>query len=278
MFHRTNIAVMLILCFAYAFSAFGQGEPGLVGHWNFDNMTDGKIPDLSNSGNLGRDYGATQVKRGNGYALRFDGINDYVDCGNGPSLNLKEAATVSVWVFPEVRPLNEPGLVMKQDVEVYGLTMYKDGRCWLYISGGGNNVKSVLGTGAWRHVVGTYDGKEMKLYVNGKMHDSRKLSVPMKQGGNLVIGRRGTYFFKGMIDEVKVYNRALSADKVLAQYNAVAKEFIAKRPLLRVTDFLSGKGFVLRVGRNGGMQIEIGEDIYFVESSFSYPGRQTGYN
>ena len=278
MFHRTNIVVTLILCFAYAVSAFGQAEPGLVGYWNFDNMTDGKIPDLSNSGNLGRDYGATQVKRGYGYALRFDGVNDYVDCGNGPSLNLKEAVTVSAWVFPEVRPMNEPGLVMKQDVEVYGLTMYKDGRCWWYISSGGNKVKSGLGTGAWRHVVGTYDGKEMKLYIDGKMRDSRKLSVPIKQGGNLLIGKRGTYFFRGMIDEVKVYNRALSADKVFAQYKAVAKEFLAKRLLPRVPDFLRGKGFLLRVGRNGGMQIEIGEDIYFVESSFSYPGRQTGYN
>ena len=274
------LRLIAILCVATAAHVADAAEPGLVGHWNFNEIVDDNIPDLSGNGNLGRNRGAKQVKRGDGYALRFDGVNDYVDCGNGASLRLKKAVTVSAWVFADARPGNEPAIVMKEDPEVYGLTTYKDGRCYWYVSGGGNNLKSRIGTGVWHHIVGTYDGKEIKLYLDGKLRGSRKLSVPIKQGGNLLIGKRGKapYFFKGMIDEVKVYNLALSVKEVASQYKAAAKDMVAERPRIKDGKPARGAGFEFRVGTNGGMQVEIGKDIYFVESSFSYPGKTIGYN
>ena len=277
---RTRLMTIGLAFLFLSRMVFAQESSGLVGYWNFDTIIDDQVPDLSGNGNLGRNHGARQVKRGDGYALRFDGMNDYVDCGNGPSLNLKKAVSVSAWVFPEARPATEPAIVMKEDTEVYGLTMYKDGRCYWYVSGGGNNLKSGLSPGVWHYVVGAYDGKTMNLYMDGKSQASRKLSVPVKQGGNLLIGKRGKapFFFKGMIDEVKIYNRALSADEVKAQYKVAAKGMLAERPVLKGGEMSSGKGFEFRVGNRGGMQVEVGKDVYFVESSFSYPGKQIGHN
>ena len=264
----------------WATTTRGQAEPGLAGYWNFDKIIDNQVPDLSGNGNLGHVHGARQVKRGDGYALRFDGQNDYVDCGNGASLNLKKAVTLSVWVYQDARATSEPALVMKDDPEVYGLTVYKDGRCWWYVSGGGNGVKSGLAPGAWHYVVGTYDGQESRLYINGKQMSSRKLAVPIKQGGNFLMAKRGrgAIFFRGMMDEVKVYDRALSADEIKAQYKAAAGGMVAERPVLRDGDILRGKEFLLRIGNNGGLQVEVGGETFFVESSFSYPGKRIGFN
>ena len=263
---------------ALAVSAVAS-EPGLVGHWNFDSVVDDQIPDLSGQNNLARNHGARQVKRGGGYALRFDGVKAYVDCGDGESLRLKTAATVSAWVCPEARPTGEPAIVAKRGPTVYGLTFYKDGRCWWYISSGGNSVNSPLTVGEWTQIVGTYDGGEMRLYMNGKLTGARKLSAPISQGGRLLIGKRddGAQFFRGMIDDVKIYNRALSEAEVVAQYQSGVSGTIVQRDPL-AGSAVQGVGFALRVGPKGGMEVAVGEERYAVESTFSYPGEAIGFN
>jgi len=135
-----NSLLAVLLALSLGAAPMAVAEEGLVAHWNFDSIIDDQVPDLSGNNNLGRNHGAKQVKRGDGYALSFDGLNDYVDCGNDPSLRLQKAVSISAWVFPDARPTNEPAIVMKEDPEVYGLTMYKDGRCYWYVSGGGNKT------------------------------------------------------------------------------------------------------------------------------------------
>ena len=283
----TRSVIILLLVFMGA-NASAQAEQGLVAWWDFNEGKGDVLHDKSGNKNDGKIRGAKWVKCGKGYALKFDGVDDYVDCGNQSSLDLGRAATVMAWVFPESRPEGEPAIVMKQGIELYGLTFYRDGRCWWYISGGGNNCSADLDAAAWHQaawhqVVGTYDGKVSRLYIDGDPRASKELNVPIKRGeGNLVIGKRPlqNQFFNGMIDEVRIYDRALSAEGIRRAFEAEEEDrgMRVRRPHLKAGPALRGEEFLLRLGPKGGMQVEVGRDLYFVESCYSYPGKEIGHN
>ena len=116
--------------------ARAQQEEGLVGHWDFDEGPGEVARDVSGNHNHGVVQGPVWVERGTGYALSFDGVDDYVDCGHSPSLDLTSAVSLEAWVQPGSLPPHEP-LIVGKFFESYGLTHYKDGQSWFYISGGG---------------------------------------------------------------------------------------------------------------------------------------------
>ena len=208
------VAITYILFVA---TARAQDTKGLVGCWTFDQAKGGLAADSSGAGNNGRIHGAEFMKRGSSYALKFDGVDDYVDCGDARSLRVHQAVTVMAWVFSDGAQSGEVGLVLKKSWSQYGLTAYQ-GRCYWYISGGQNNCSAQLPPGVWHHVAGTYDGGTMRLYVGGKLVSWKTLSVPIMSSGNLYIGR-ATYansYFRGAIDDVRIYNRALSAEEIKA--------------------------------------------------------------
>ena len=82
----------LINCSSYA------EEKGLVGYWKFDEIKGGIAKDSSGNGNDGTIYGAEAIAGKTGQVLSFDGVNDYVDCGNNGSLKITDAITVEAWV------------------------------------------------------------------------------------------------------------------------------------------------------------------------------------
>lgn len=80
----------------------------LVGLWHFD----GDALDSSGNDNDGDVYGATAGVPGKfGNALSFDGVNDYVDCGNDASLDITTAITIEAWVYPKSAGLNNYGRI-----------------------------------------------------------------------------------------------------------------------------------------------------------------------
>ena len=96
----------------------------------------------------------------------------------------------------------------------------------VYISGAGwatSTSPSALSTGTWYHAVGTYDGSNIRLYLNGVQATSTTQTGSLASAsGALNIGRDPSNTLKlwnGLIDEVKVYNRAISANEVLDLYN-----------------------------------------------------------
>ena len=74
--------------------------PGLVGLWHFDEGNGTTAADSSDYGNDGTIHGATWTTGKPGSALKFDGNDDYVDCGNDPSLDIDEEITIMAWVKP----------------------------------------------------------------------------------------------------------------------------------------------------------------------------------
>ncbi len=202
-------------------SILGAEDKSLVAKWTFDQANGAVAKDSSGNGNDGQIHDAEYVKRGNGFALKFDGVKSYVDCGNKPSLLLDKAVTVSLWFCPDAVPEAEPALAVMGDLS-YGLTYYKDGRTYWYINNGGNNLGTPLIVGEWQYLVGAYDGKSMSLYVNGKLISSKDLTQPISCTGSLMMSLRGGSFLKGQLADVAIYNRALTAGEVAAMYKAGA--------------------------------------------------------
>ncbi|MEA3400423.1 MAG: LamG domain-containing protein [Armatimonadota bacterium] len=226
--HIRLMAVILVAASAGS-AGLAQRDAGLVGHWTFDEGDGDVTGDLSGQGNDGRLHGPTWVQRGEGHALAFNGVDDYVDCGAGAGLDLREAVSLEAWVQPLAVPAGEP-LIAGKSTGSYALTMYKDGQCWWYISSGGNNLKAPVEVGAWNHIVGTFDGSTMALYVNGERVGSRQSQFEeIAQGGRLsmgaVVGGAGVPtgpHFQGLIDDLRVYSRALAPEEIQTRYKHTA--------------------------------------------------------
>jgi len=267
-------------------------ERGLVAHYTFDEGSGSIAHDISGNGNDGMIHGARYIRQGDGCCLELDGIDDFVDCGSRPSLDLRDAVTLEAWVYPQARVQGEPGILGKH-FESYLLSFYSDGKCWWYISGGGNNCKSLLTSGSWHHVVGTFDGTVMKLYVDGRLASTNaSKAAKIRPGRNFFLGcvvgdpdatdpaYTRTAYFPGRLDEVKVYSRALSGGEVQAHFRTGIKKLsllAPYRPVKAIKTIRLGK-VAVKVGKPGQIQIDTGRESYLIESAYSYPGERIGWN
>jgi len=234
---RMSLSAVALLLSLSVTGAARAAEEGLAAQYDFSEGTGTVLKDLSGNGNDGAIHGATWVARKQGHALWFDGENDYVDCGARPGLDLRTSVTVEVWVKTEGNAGIDAGIAGKHFTN-YSLTSYK-GRYWWYISGGGNNIPSRSEPDSWKHVVGTFDGKIMSLYVDGKLVESKPSKAPaIAGGGNLHIGcivgdsssedpaQSESGYFHGTVGQVRVYSRALSLEEVQKHYVAEAGQYV----------------------------------------------------
>ena len=163
-----------------------------------------------------------------GKALEFDGINDYVNCGNDPSLHITDAITIEAWV-----KLNElGGGTAGTDKWIAGrgqadITHLRIGNGNLVFGWGDSVTGDALSGGSitinnWYHVVGTIEGYDAKIYVNGVEVNSKTSTKQANYTG--AAGWRisrywSTYgYFNGTIDEVGIYSRALTEDEIYQHY------------------------------------------------------------
>ena len=222
----------LFLSVASTHALAGATAPGLVAQWDLDEGQGDIVRDSSGNENHGKVHGANWVKLEKGFALAFDGVDDYVNCGRAKSLDVTGPVTLEVWVNPASTPSRETGIAGKS-FGGFLLTYYTDANCWWYIASGTNNRKAHLENNAWQHVVGVFDGKTMTLYINGRVADSGPSLFPGPgQGGDFMIGCAGgeeptgdAAFFKGMIGSVRVYGRALSSQEVQAHFKSEAGDY-----------------------------------------------------
>ncbi len=194
----------------------------LAAHWKFDNnATDGS--GNGNNGTLGG--GATYNAPGKiGAALSLDGVDDYVDCGNGASLNITDTITIAAWVKTgDVANAQHNDYVTKGD-QSYALKHNTGNYIEFFIYGGGvwySARTAVLATAfndAWHHLAGTYDGTQVKLYVDGKLVGSRLHTGAIPTVAyNLNIGRNAQYtdrLYNGLIDDVRIYRGVLPSAEI----------------------------------------------------------------
>ncbi len=157
-----------------------------------------------------------------GTALQFDGRNDYVDCGNDPSLDITDEITIAAWVYPfDSGRIRE--FLGKANPDAYLLSI-DNGTLKYALEGpvgwGWKSTGISVFANAWTHVTLTYDGSVIKAYTNGaEGYSSVAAGSLLTTSSNLVIGKSYVGWagaFKGKIDEVAIYNRALSAEEIWA--------------------------------------------------------------
>jgi hypothetical protein len=203
------------------------GAANLAAQYKFD----GDVQDSSGKGNNGTINGdPTWVAAGKvGSALRFDGDGDYVDCGAGATLNITNGVTIAAWIKLSVTGLDQK-IVGNQDNSTggYKMTVYTNDRVEFEIrtsAGAGTLNRTVAGgtalaTGVWYHVVGVYsEGGYLRTYVNGVL--DRELITTAVLGTSTGTLKSGcepytttANFFNGIIDDLRIYNKALSAGEI----------------------------------------------------------------
>ncbi|MGZ8941497.1 MAG: LamG-like jellyroll fold domain-containing protein, partial [Methylobacter sp.] len=197
---------------------------GLVAAYGFEETSGSTVVDATGNGNNGTIKEAVQISNGKyGKALKFDGVNDWVTVNNSSSLALSTSMTLEAWVYPEsITTGNTVILKEKSGGAVYNLYASEDNDGPVSSFSNNNNYYIIedsnpLPLNQWSHLVSTYDGQYQRLYVNGAEVASRSQTGTIEQstgvlriGGNSVWGE----FFKGYIDEVRIYNRALTATEI----------------------------------------------------------------
>src|SRR3990167_3483110 len=206
---------------------------GLVGYWKMDEgaWADVASEVVDSSGNAlhGRGKnGATTTggKFGNGGA--FDGTNDYATIADSDTLSPTNKS-LSAWV--KFGALGTNDIIVYKSSE-YGLSYgFTDAGCtasrfnFAFYGGGWYcaNSTTAPSTGVWYHVQGTYDGTNIRLYINGALEATTTVNAPSNNATAFDIGSYSvdatTYAFNGTVDEVRLYNRALSPAEVSQLYN-----------------------------------------------------------
>ena len=202
---------------------------GLIAAYGFEEGAGTTTADATGLGHTGTVSGATWTTAGkNGKALSYNGVNSFVSAADANDLDLTNGVTLEAWV----RPSSLSGwstVVMKEGTATtLAYSLYaNDGNPWPTITIRVGADQEAIGTSqlalnTWTHLAATYDGATLRLYVNGVQVGTRAQTGNMlvsartlRIGGNSVWGE----YFDGVIDDVRIYNRALSATEITTDMN-----------------------------------------------------------
>lgn len=224
---------------------FGQASPAqaaLIAAYSFNEGTGTVANDLSGRGHAGTISGAVWTASGKyGQALSFDGVNDSVTINDAADLDLTTGMTLEAWVSPTAQNGAETVLFKEMTgAHAYLLYSYASspaGQPTTSVRRAGTNFAAsgtaTIPVNVWTHVAATYDGAALRLYVNGALVGTTALTGsidattgPLRIGGNSVRGE----WFNGLIDEIRVYRRALSQAEVQSDMNTGVGAATIPRP------------------------------------------------
>lgn len=225
------IAVLANACHADYANVVEADNP--VAYWRLDDGIGTTADDAVGSVNGSLAGDATWVNGWVNKAVQFDGTGDYIVLGTSSTLKPTTAITIEALINPSVSSSTDQAIVGGGAFATYMLS-FKNNKIWFWI---GNTARtawnfqigsSVLSINTWSQVVATFDSTTgiAKIYING-LEDATVTksaeAIGYSSTASVSIGRyvASTYEFNGIIDEVAIYDRAISSNEVLAHYNAI---------------------------------------------------------
>ncbi len=206
-------------------------EEGLVGYWAFEETEGDTASDLSGNGHDGTLMGDPQRVEGYfGGGLEFNQTGDEVNVPYHADLN-QETFTICAWANVDPSGANHRAVLSgRDDGPQRGYIFYAvPNNTWQFWTGGGgwNSVQGpAVNPSNWDHLAGVYADGNQKFYVNGELVGERDSALTVNSGQEFLIGAGANettnhnYFFKGMIDEVRIYARVLNVDEIASVMGA----------------------------------------------------------
>ncbi len=214
---------------------------GLVGYWRFDESGTSTVYDISGVANHATltmvPPSVTMPTRvgggpGGGGAVSFNGgFSQYMTIPDNASVDFTTALTMSMWYKRDASTLVTFGKYAASGNRSYVMEVYPNNYLYFSVSGDGTTIISYRSTaaampadGTWHHIAATYDGSSIVLYKDGAVLPGSVLagSIPASlynSSANLENRYTTNNFTTGTMDNIRVYNRALSAAEILEIYN-----------------------------------------------------------
>lgn len=225
-------------------------EDDPIAYWRLDGGAGMMAADRTDNGLDGMVFGEPEYMDGAltgdpDQAIRLDGETTHVTVDPAPALTSRDSITMEAWFrrsdLTETRPIVEFG----EGRDALGPHIWnydEGGKVFVNFMGAEGEQHPIMSDGEavtadeWHHVVATYDGHEGKLYLDGEVVGTLEEEILLGTDGPLRIGaRKGdpAPHFQGAIDEVAIYDHALSAERVRAHYRAASTSGPREFPLFR---------------------------------------------
>ena len=230
------VSFVLVLGLVLTSAAEGA-DPDLAAYWKFDEGSGTTAYDSSGNGNNGSFVGDPKWVPGKlGGALEFNG-DDYLNCGNGPSLQIQDEITITFWFQVKAFSNNWEAFLAKSDSAYRASRSATTGNATHMGAsgssvGGGNgwfDATVVITDGQWHHWAGVYDGTEARIYIDGELDTASPGTGQINlTSSDLYIGENSGAtgrFLHGLLDEVRIYSRALTDTEILGVMAGAGAEF-----------------------------------------------------
>jgi hypothetical protein len=234
---RFRLASVVLSALLVAELSVAAPPAGLLAHWSFDQGAGDVADDSSGRGNTADLVSADWARGSFGTALRFTGKESYASVPQLAGLDGSDQLTVEAWVLWEATG-RYPNIITGGQWSPGGFMIFvSNDHCsfrmgrpaapagqpaqpWQETSA---PLVQRIETGRWYHLAATFQRPTLTTYVDGKKVGSARWDYPVGYRGDLEIGRWGNAVcHQGLIDDVKIFNRALSADDVRTDYTAQA--------------------------------------------------------
>ena len=240
MLFRTSMMVLGLVALAFLALAPQGAYAGLVGAWLLDEDSGDIVTDHSGNGLDGQIVGDPQRVNGVfGKALEFDGVDDYVEVLYNELLNVKQM-TLMAWAFA---PDDQNRVIIHRWAPAaYTLEFYQTKTTPVITTADGvtfNQPDVTIITGEWFHVAGTYDGEKLIAYQNGEVVNEVDHSGDINAGEGILRFAARTDNdggkFNGMIDEIAIFDEALTQAEIQNMMNNGITSAAAVEPVRKVT-------------------------------------------
>lgn len=209
-----------------------SGENGLVGQWRMDGNAKDNTPNADNGTVSGAALTTDRHGTANS-AYSFNGSSNYIQVPDTATLNSTSALSISVWINPST--FSSTGYAGVGGSTIIGTNVNGGGDGWILgVASSTNKLwwwpagsqdkysAATIPTGQWTHVVLTFSSGTLKIYLNGVLDSSQSAATPQVPTSAFEVGAKSwiTGWFAGSMDDLRMYNRALSANEVTNLYKS----------------------------------------------------------